>query len=77
MKREEINQIVDKTISDVKSHIYDVLCDNILRFEEDAKHCETENINDYNLYFSVLNTAIQISTEIMTRSLYELLNDEQ
>lgn len=74
--QEQIDKAVNEATVNASQNLCELLVENIDSYQ---KSMNTNNINDmqkYNLYFACINTALEMSVDIMKESLYKLLCDE-
>lgn len=74
--REKIDETISKVATEVSKDICTILIDNINSYENNMDEIGEENMKKYSLYIATMNTALQMSVNIMKESLYHLLCDD-
>lgn len=73
MTREQIDETISKVATNVCQDVCNLLIENVETYEKGMDEIEIEGMKKYSLYIATMNTALQMSVEIMRQSLYELL----
>lgn len=74
--KEQIEEILLTTSTEVLETLDQILIKNIEKFEKSMDEMGREDMKEHSLAFACMNTALQMSVEIMRDALCELLCEE-